>query len=338
MSTKTINLIAQLAGVSRSTVSRVLNDNPSVNAATRAKVQRVIQEQGYEPNRFARTISAAQHPTIGVVIPVMHDPFYSLLISGAEDACRTLGVNIMLREGGQSSAGEKRAIEELLGLGCDSLVVYVERITDNELSRYLRRQPKMILLDRNLPDAQEKCLWVDHIQGGKQAAQILIERGRIEIAAILSHRESRNQSQIWQGALEKFTEAGITLPSTKIIRTGNNIQDGRVAMRQLLALGLKIDGLFCDNDALAIGAMQALKENGISVPHDIGVVGYDDLEFSAYCVPRLTTIKMPIYDLAYRAACELIDHTSDVGAATNHAVKADESRHMIPSLILRESA
>lgn len=335
MPSKTINVIAQLAGVSRSTVSRVLNDSPSVNKETREKVQRIIEEQGYRPNQFARTLSSTQISTLGVVIPAIQDPFCSLLVSGAEDACTALGASLILRESRRTEEGEKRAIEELLGLGCDNLVLYVQQISDDDLLRYSRRQPKIIVLDRHLEGAQEKCLWVDHFLGGAGAADILINRGVKNIAALLSHSEESSQSQRWNGALAEFSEAGITPNSEQVIRTGNDIQDGRVAMRKLLALGLNIDGLFCDNDALAIGALQTLQENGLSVPNDIAVVGYDDLEFSAFCVPSLTTIKVPIYDLARRAAEGLLQQSNaQIGAMKEE----NPNNKTVPTAIRRESA
>lgn len=338
MSTKTINLIAQLAGVSRSTVSRVLNDNPSVNATTRANVQRVIKEQGYTPNRFARIVSADQPPTAGLIIPAIHDPFCSLLVSGAEDACRALGANLMLREGRQTADSEKRAIEELLGLGCDVLLIYAQHMTDDDLIRYIRRQPNILVLDRTLTDARDKCLSTDHIQGGRHAAEILIKRGASDIAAILGQHAISSQIQRWEGALAGFREAKLAPTSNKIIRTGNDIQDGRVAMRQLLTLGVSIDGLFCDNDALAIGAIQVLRENDIAVPDDIAVVGYGDLEFSAYSIPRLTTIKVPIYNIAYFAARELITSLTEHKAFPRDPVEAENYRQLIPMPMLRESA
>lgn len=335
---KNIREIANLAGVSRATVSRVLNDSPAVNEETRAHVRKIIQEHNYRPNLHARQITSEGNPVVGVVVATTQDPFFSELVSGVEQVCLAReNVALLVSEGGDSAETERAAISNFLARGCDGLIVHTKYLPDEELQRFVKRLPNIVFINREVPELLNHCLWLDNFQGGVLAAEALIAAGRRRISVIGALETIVDSEDRLAGVRSVMRREGLTLEERNVFRELSSVEGGRIAMRRLLSAAVDCDGVVAFNDAMAIGALQTIADNGLAAPQDISVVGFDNLKISAFTVPSLSTIDYPVETMAKRATNAVLDMILKKRGTDVVELVADELGSVEPTLIKRES-
>lgn len=327
----TIKDVARIAGVSIATVSRVVNNGPKVGSKTRDKVALVMKELGYTPNANARALVTQKSTTIGVVVPELTDPFFASLASGVDKIARANNMQLLLSTAQQSAESERAAINLLIERRCQAIVLHSKKLPDAELVALCEKMPGLTLIDRMIESIKDKCVWLDNEEGGKIAARHLMSLGHKEVACISSKYQIEDPTLRLKGFSQEYSRAGIEIHDDHIEYGEPNQQGGEVATQRLLASGHKFSAIFVYNDAMAIGAISTLEDNGYKVPQAVSVIGFDDVLISRYSRPKLTTLHYPVEEMAQQAALLSLNKPQKSKNLN------DGSYKYIPHIVKRES-
>lgn len=304
----TIKEIAKLADVSIATVSKVVNNkDEKISAATRERVLAIIKETGYVPNRVASSMVTKRTNTLGLLIPDIANPFFPELARGAEDLANKLGYTLILCNSDNKVKKEDAYLEMLQEKMVDG-ILFVASSQRTELSSALQRvRVPVITVDREIPGLTvQAMITVDNEIGAYEAVNYMIDRGYRKIYHLAGPQTSFPARQRYEGYMRAMKEQNISLPKKHLMEGRFSSNWGVEAVSQLLDDGIEFDGLFCGNDLIALGAMKCLHQNGIIVPEQIGVVGFDDINMAQLTSPELTTVNQPNYEMGYKAADLLI--------------------------------
>jgi LacI family transcriptional regulator len=303
--------IAKLAGVSRSTVSRVINHHPNVSDNTREKVLQIIEEQNFRPNLAARTLVTQRTQVIGIIVPraveVFNPYYFPLLLQGIADTTYDRGYATLMWWG-QEGRGDEHFAKRLLQKNwlMDGLVKAASLIDETMVERIVEMNTPFVMVERPTRFTDLiSYVTVDNVQGARTAVEHLIGLGRRRIghlAGMLNNIDAVDRLEGYRQALEAHN-----LPyDPSLIGEGQfNRRTGYSAMKQLLTQD--VDAVFAGNDDSALGAMQAMREAGVCIPDDIAIVGFDDLHPGEELTPQLTTIHQPIYEKGATATSLLVD-------------------------------
>lgn len=328
----TIRDVARVAGVSVASVSRVINKQPKVSQLTRDKVNKVMLDLGYTPNANARALVKRKSMTIGVVIPELTDPFFASLAHGVDLVARQHNMQLLLSTAGQSADSELAAINLLIEQRCETIILHSKQLSDDKLISLCIKIPGLVLIDRFVESIKHRCVWLDNEEGGKIAARYLMSLKHRNMACISSVFTIEDPSQRLNGFSYELNKSGITLDEELVQYAEPNQQGGERAAHYLLASGKAFSAIFVYNDAMAIGTIAALEDNGIKVPNDVSVLGFDDALIARYSRPRLSTLHYPINEMAQKATSLALDAENNI--TTNNSV----THKYLPHLIKRESA
>ena len=293
----TLEEIGKLAGVSRSTVSRVINNHPNVSDVVREKVALIIKETNYSPHLAARTLASQRSYVIGLVIPrsvqaFFGDPYFALLIQGIAKAANLFDYtfSLFLLE---SYEIEERLIPRITRPGfVDGLIVQSTSADDKVLSRVIHGSTPYVMAGRPLGHEEANYIDVDNVYGATLAVEHLIKLGRKRIATVMGPLSSSPGLDRKLGYEKTLSKNGFVLEDS-LIREGDfTEQAGYQAAKQIMES--KPDAFFVASDQMALGVLRAIKEEGLRVPDDIAIVGFDDLSPAQYADPQLTTIHQPI--------------------------------------------
>jgi LacI family transcriptional regulator len=316
-----LNDVASRAGVSRSTVSRVLNEDEYVSEETRQRVQTVINELGYSPNMGARMLRTQRTNVIGVVIPhtfrnvfTAGDPHYfAMLIQAIAISAQQRDYAPVLWIGYSDEAADsfyRRISQNRL---MDGLLIVAS--VDNEyplINNLLQSSIPFVMIGRPLKYADRiSYVNVDNVQAARQAVQHLLKVGRRRIVHLTGDLSNADGMDRLNGYKEMLQSAGIPYDPGLVIEGLFTRDTGYLRMQQLLRQGLEFDAVFGGNDVIALGAMQAVQEAGLRIPEDVSIVGFDDLPVAATSDPSLTTIFQPIIEKAEMATDLLLDIIED---------------------------
>jgi len=330
----TLRMVAQAAGVSMTTASRVINNSPLVKPATRAAVNAVIERLGFVPNVVARALAADAHGrqgvdthTIGLVAQHFASPYYAQLLRGIDEALSAAGFGLAVASGHWDRAEEEQCVRNLRSRGVSGLIVLTGQLGDDFLTALAAELP-VVVTGRSLAAPGLHALRSDDFEGARAATRHLIERGHTRIAHIAGdprHPDSLDRERGYRAAL---LDAGLA-PDPALVATGDYREaSGERAAEQLLQGGKPFTAIFAANDQMATGAAQALYRHGLCVPDDVSLVGFDDIPMAAHATPPRTTVSLSIPDLGRRAA-EAMLQLLDGGQPT---VAAPE-----PELVMRAS-
>ncbi|PJG57445.1 substrate-binding domain-containing protein [Aeromonas cavernicola] len=326
----TIKDVARLAKVSVATVSRVMNNSPKASAASRAVVLQAMATLGYTPNANARALVNQTCDTMGVVVGDVADPFFGALVRGVSAIAVEQNLNLLMGNGFHKARQEREAIELLIGKRCEALVVHSKALSDEELCDYALRVPGMVLINRDIPALKGRCIALNNRLGASTATRHLLELGHRQIAFISSDHVIEDATLRLQGYQDALLEAGLS-SNPELIESGTpNEEGGEQAMLNLLAKGLKMTAVVAYNDAMAAGVLSVLADNGVKVPDDISVIGFDDIIYARYLQPKLSTMRYPIELMAAQAAKLALQL-----AAGEH--ESWQNRLYTPALISRHS-
>ena len=326
----TIADVAREAGVSRQTVSRVLNDKDEIRASTRESVMRVIERLGYSPSGVARSLATNRTLTVGLVVPDITNPFFPKIARGVEDVAREHGYEMLLCNSVEDPGREEHVLRALEGKRVDGTIICSSRLPDERLFECLERQRAAVLVNRRAPPELAGTVRVEDAEGTVQAVDHLLHSGRRIIAFLCgppnshSARERASGFETALSAEDHDLDPGIMRPCAP------NPEGGYEAALALLSERPGVDGLVCYNDLVAVGAMRACAELGLGVPDDVAVVGCDDIMLAGLLSPALTTIRVHKYEIGASAARMLLDRIRG---------RRGESEVLLrPELIVRESA
>ena len=291
-----IQKIADLAGVSKATVSRVLNDYPHIRPEMRDKVMDVIRETGYERNNIARMLASNRSNMVGLIIPsgahfVFSDPYFPKLTEGISKAANKYGLTLALFLFHSIDEGI-HTIKNIIANGLfDGIIITGDRKNDYILPIVAETDMKFVLVGRPENEENVNFVDVDNYMGGRIATEHLLERGYQRIAAIGCSFNIAAEDRL-RGYRDVLEERGIVYESSWIADGDFSMESGARAMTQLLAI--KPDAVFVVSDTMALGALRTLREHKIVVPDEIAVMGFDDLPPAVQADPQLTTIRQPI--------------------------------------------
>ncbi|HKB93573.1 MAG TPA: LacI family DNA-binding transcriptional regulator [Gaiellaceae bacterium] len=302
----TIRQVAEQAGVSIATVSRVLNERDDVAPETRELVARIIRERGYVANRSARGLSAGRTGLVGLLVPLVYPQYFSSILAGAAEALHENDLRAVLSPTGHEHDREQVSIDRLMhGLTDGALIVLPEESSE-ELVRLLDSGYRFVVIDPRLRlDGRIASVSAAHTTGAGQAMQHLFGLGHRRIAAITGPRGWVATEERRRGYQAALAAAGILPDPTLEIESNFEIGGGLEAAGALLDLPDPPTAIFAFNDNLAIGAIQAAQTCGVRVPDDLSVVGFDDIESATIVTPELTTIRQPLAEMG-RTAVSLL--------------------------------
>ncbi|MFI8907205.1 LacI family DNA-binding transcriptional regulator [Streptomyces albidoflavus] len=295
--------VARLAGVSQPTVSRALRDDSRVSAATREKVRRAAEALQYVPSEAGRTLSTRSTRRIGVIVTDLTNPFYPHVVAPLHDELRGLGYRMMLLT---ERSDEAVAGETLLDQSLDG-VVLATATTDSRLPAQLdRRGMPYVFLNRDTGAPGEYASVVDNEGGGRLVAELLTGLGHRRVAGVFGSANTTTGREREQGFRLALADAGIALPESRVVRGPFEYATGYGALPRLLGAAEPPTAVFCGNDVVAIGVLNAALAAGLRVPGDLTVVGFDDLPMAAWEAFRLTTVRHDLDELSRQAARLLV--------------------------------
>ena len=326
----TIYEVSKLAGVSLATVSRVLNDSGKVTPKTREKVQAAIAELGYRPNSMAQSLASRRSNSVGILIPELHGPFFGVMLSSLEKELRDAGKRVIITAGHSDENKERDCIEFLLGSSCDALILHVYSVPHDYLVELNKGPVPIVILNNYVPDLADNCIFLDNEHGGYIATKALLERGHTDLAYISGPHWKSDSFKRLAGHRRAMQEYGLDVNEQLIIEGDFEEASGREAMQQLLQTNIPFTGLVCANDEMAAGAMDIARAQNLKVPDDISVIGYDNVFFTNYLYPKLSSIGCRITEMGQMAArCVLKKAYAEKDLEIQNTFK--------PHLVLRES-
>jgi LacI family transcriptional regulator len=306
----TLEDIAKKAGVSRSTVSRVINNQPSVRDDVRKRVMGVIQSTGFHPNAAARTLVSQRSNMIGLVLPrsvssFFADPYYPRLTQGIAQACNqyslTLGLFLV-----STREDEEKIIPRILRNGyLDGILMQSGQVDDPLIDRLIESGIPLVIAGRPPVSKCVSYIDVDNVAASFGAVSHLIRMGYQRIGMISGPADVAVGIDRRSGYLKALAERGREAIDTLVVEGDFTEVGGYYAMRELLTASP--DAVFSASDIMAIGAMRAIREAGLRIPDDIAIIGFDDLPLPTHPTPQLTTVRQPIDQFGFQAVEILID-------------------------------
>lgn len=302
----TIRDVARLAGVSPATVSKVLNDGQYVSATARQRVRDAVAKLDYRPNAVARSLKAKRTLTIGLITDDLEGVFTASMMRGVEEATNAEGFSVFLCNSYGRAERERADLKVLLDKQVDGIILMSGyRVRERNAPALILEHLPLVYLYQYTHDLEVPCVLPDDYGGGKLATRHLIGQGRRRIGLINGPYHYEATHHRLDGYRDALVEAGIAFDST-LVRAGKWYESSgyRIA-HELMSLELPPNALFCCSDSLAAGALDALLELGVRVPHDVAVVGFDNRHFAAHQQPPLTTVALPLHHMG-RLAGELL--------------------------------
>ncbi len=327
----TIVDIAEKAGVSAQTVSRVINNKTDVSEKTRRRIQKIIEELDYRPNRAARSLASDHNWVIGIVIPNITNPFFPEVTRGIEAVALEQSYNVLLYNTDNEEHRIRQALSLLEESRVDGVIVHAPTymLGEDNLVHLLRRQRTSVVIGRILHSDVAGVVRVDLQKGGRLATQHLLDRGFSHLVYVGNTHETEHRSERVAGFTQTLTEHRIPSENTLILQCEESAEQGYAILPYIIECHPQVDAIMCSNDLVAIGTLKACLEKGIRVPEDIAIVGFDDILFTRYSSPSITTVRVPKYELGRQAAQLLFNRLN--GQASSQEIVLQ------PELIVRQS-
>ena len=320
-----IREVAKIAGVSPSTVSRVINNTANVDEEKRQRVLDAIEKTGFRPNELARALFKKSSKIIGVIVPTIENPFFNELAKAIEEEAYELGYRILLCNSNGNEMKELVNIEMLRQMHADGLIIMTN---SNKTGRTIAScDMPVVMVDRTLKeDYVISTIESDHYQGGRIATEHLIECGCESIVCLRGPQQFSSGRKRYQGYKDVCEQYGI---KEQWIECEYNHQSGMQAARELLQKYPDVDGVIASNDMAAMGVYKVLHGEGYSVPEDIQIIGFDNIRMSWLFTPELTTVTQPIKDMGRVAVQTIMDY--------NDGKKVQQLKVLDVSLVERQT-
>lgn len=327
----TIRDVAREAGVSVTTVSRVLNDSGPVKAATRQRVRDVAQRLHFTPNTTARSLSTKRTLTLGVLLPDVYGEFFSEVIRGIDQVAQQHGYHVLISGAHNEPAEVDAAVSAMRGR-VDGLILMAAELDTETLARNLPERVPAVLINANHDASQFDTINIDNYGGAVAMTAHLLRLGHREIRMISGPARNRDAAERERGFRAALQQAGITPHPEWIVEGAFTEASGYRAAERLLTQGVRPTAIFAANDSMAVGALSAARGLGLRVPEDVAVAGFDDVPIAEYVSPPLTTVRVAITKLGSCATERLVQN---IRAHNRH-----ERRHEIQptELVIRGSS
>lgn len=303
----TIDVIANSANVSISTVSRVLRGNVNVSESKREAVLKAVKELDYQPNMFARGLVSGQSMAIGVLTQNFGSPFYDAILQGVVQGLSGTDYFPIFADGQWDPEIELEAITAMMYRQIDGLIIIGGFVSTDDLFQISKRIP-LVVVARHIPDLEDHCLYIDNSLAAFKATKYLLELGHQRIAHISGRAGHPDASARLHGYKMALDDAGVGLVEELIVEGNFRRQSGVLAVETLLSRGISFSAIFAANDQMAYGTRLGLHRRGIRVPDDLSLVGFDDEPAASFMIPPLTTVRQPAVELGLEAAKVILAH------------------------------
>jgi len=336
MSQVSIKDIAREASVSHSTVSRALSNSPLVSEETRVRIQHLAREMGYSPDAQARSLVKGRTHTIGVVVTTIADPFIAEVVQGIEITAHDHGYSVILASSSFEPERELDAVEMLRSKRVDGLIVTSSRVGAIYLEHLERLAVPVVLVNNHREETGRYTfsIGVDNQHGGCLAVQHLTDLGYRRIGYVTGPANHSSNVGRLEGYRQALASAGITFDPVLVVPGNGRSDGGERALPVLMRLKPPPTAVFCYNDMTAIGLLRAAKEAGLSVPQHLAVVGFDDIPFSSYVHPSLTTVAQPKFEMGEQA----VQMVLELMTACDVPTERTSNDFVQGQLIVRESS
>jgi len=332
--TASLKEIAKASGYSINTVSRALRDEDDVKPETKACIREIAAKLHYVPNRAAKSLRTGTSNTIGVVSADSANPFFAEVIAGIEKAARARDYHILLANTDQNQKRELEAMQVLVGRQIDGLLLMPVCGKENN-SEYLKTLGiPYILVGRWIEGLEDHAVLSDEYKKAKELTSLFIRHGHRDILHLAGPASVSSSFDREKGYRDALEEAGIPVNRELIVKTDGHAEDGHREINSLIRREVNFTAVFAFNDLVAIGALRALKEAGLSVPRDVEVAGYDDLDVCRYLQLSLSSVSIPKQKMGIASFDELYRHMED--AAAGYEKRVLESRIMARETTLFE--
>lgn len=334
MNQVTIKDLAKHLGLSASTISRALNDNPNINSKTKKLVNDLAAKLGYEPNVMARNLKAKHSNQIGIIVPEIKHDFFAKVISGIEEVAYNSGFTVIVSQSNEDEEREKLNANSLYMNRISGLIVSVSQTTNNldHFRNLMEKGVKIVFFDRVCDGLDTYKVVIDDYQSSYDAVKYLISRDYKRIVHLAGPQNLLSCKNRYLGYKQAIIDNGYNFEEELVVFGGMHEDDGIKSIQNIIDIGIKFDAVFAVNDPVAIGVSVIVKKMGYKIPEDVAIIGFSNNPITEFVTPSITTIDQPAYEMGKKAASILI-------SLIKGKTKLSESKTIIlPSkLIIRES-
>ena len=329
----TIKDVARLAGVGVGTASRAISGKGAVSEDALQRVQQAVQQLNFRPSSAARALSLRQSGMIGVFVPVFEGSFYSPILNAIDAELRATNRHMLAASGygqGSESAQALNSLDFLFQRECDGVLALSSHVTDTQFAALHRQHPNLVVLNRSIPGMKADSFSADHYLAGQLAARALLSRGHRDIAVVQGRHHGPDIALRMDGFYAELAQYGVTVRPAHQVDGDFMFESGRRAASALLNLPQRdFTAVFCANDVMAMGTIQRFIQAGLRLPEDVSVMGYDDADIAPYMAPALTTVHVPIREVASNGCRHLLNQCYGLALPVN--------RHFAPYVVWRDS-
>ena len=328
----TIKDIAKQAGVSHSTVSRALHGSPLIADETVKRIRQIAVEMGYFPSAAARSLRTSRSHALGVIVSTIDDPFFSEILQGIEEIAQGRGYSLLMAASQRNPEREQAIVQDMRQRQVDGLIICSASFNTSQQLKLLEFGIPIVVINNQAAEDYRYSIYHDDVDGSRQVTRHLIELGHKRIAYLGNSLSGRTTLDRLTGFRLEMEIAGFTIPAKYIYEVpGSRPEDGLTGLEHFLKLPEYPTAIFCFNDMLAIGLLNGLHSAGIRVPEDISVVGFDNIVFSAYTNPPLTTLDQPKHYIGAEAARLIL------GLLDNEEIPEQQIQKLKGKLLVRQS-
>ncbi len=326
--------VARKAGVSTATVSRVLSDFPGVREKTKIQVLKAVEKLNYEINAVARSLRQKKTNSIGIIVGNVLSQFYSVIAKSVEDTANKFGYHTILCNGDENPEKELEYLKVLKSNRVDGIILTPTGKNSEYVQNLINSRTKVVLLDRLIEGVDCDAVLVDNTIGAYKAVKHLIDQGYRKIGIVDGYLDRTTGAERLKGYLQAIEDAGIAKDDS-LIKIGNfKKESGKKLTKELLEQSNRPEAIFTTNIDMSIGALIAIKEMGLTIPDDIGIVCFDDSDWALILEPPITVIRQPVYQLGSMAAELLI---KKIESKRKKVKKTPSIATLETELIIRES-
>lgn len=304
----TILDVAKHAGVSKATVSRVINNNPKVNNEIRERVYAAIEELGYHPSAIARSLANSTSSTLGLILPDITNPYFPVLARGIEDAAHRLGYTLFISNTDNDPKIEQEYIQKMVHQQVGGIILISSILGEDKVNELQELQIPFVLCDRLIQGSPFDTVSIDNYKASYEAVTRLIEQGHTRICHLAGPSLVQSAEMRKQAYSDAMHEHGLE----SFVRIGSFTYEAGYQLMDSILAETKPSAVFAANDLIALGAMNAIHNRGLNVPGDIAVVGCDDILFAQMSNPTLSTISVPAYQIGVTAVELLVERMRGV--------------------------
>ena len=331
----TIKDIARVANVSATAVSMALNNRPGVSQKTRKEILNIAEKLNYRPNYIAKSLISRRSYTIGLILNSIADPFFPELAKGVEEYANTLGYNLLLCNTNRDLHAEKRSIDMLRSKGVDGIILATVTKDDPNIEPLIQDRFPFVLINRfsMAPTLENKADYVvlDNYSGGYVGMKHLWRLGHDRIAIVTGEMNTSTATLRTEGALQALNDCGLEHEPELVVEGGYQRNRAYQAAKRLLAMEAPPTAYFAQDDYMAIGVREALLEEGLRIPEDAALMGFDDTEIASFTGIDLTTMSQKKYEMGAKGAEILIEKVEGAMSGMVHQVILE------PQLVIRKS-